>query len=195
MEKTGKKGPFAQVYEEGPFAQLYTWLVFAAISLLSWDASLTTVVKRLQSDLLLAETNRTSLRRGYFIALVAYTIVVTWLSVAFFALVIYLVCALACMTAGLSTEYWEWIMRKLARPNVVLHCISISHTGFHATVIAGILVSAALSIGFYVTDEDLLHRQYVYSKMIRVLFATPGCFVGAYLIYAVFCICCTISLE
>lgn len=174
------------------WAQLYSWGLFFVLYLISWDASLTSSVNRLHADLgAIEDGGVSSLRRPYLVVLAAYSIVVAWLSVLFYALLLFLACALACMTAPIGTEYWEKLVRLLGRPVVVLHCLDISHAGFHALVMGATLLAASLSIGFYITDDDLLHHNAVYGKMVRILFIAPATMAAAYGLYTLFCIICT----
>ena len=171
-----------------PFGQMYTWGIFLVIYLLSWDASLTTTVNKLQTDLGVAVREQRSLRRPYLIALSAYSLVVAWLNVAYWVLLLFIAGALACITAPVATAYWERIVLAFGRPAVMLHTVDHSHVAFHAAVVAASLLGTSLSIGFYITDDDLLDRQALSSKMLRVLFTLPAAMGGAYGLYALFCL-------
>ncbi len=171
-----------------PFGQMYTWGIFLVIYLLSWDASLTATINKLQTDLSVAAHDQRSLRRPYLIALSAYSLVVAWLNVAYWVLLLFIAGALVCITAPVATAYWERIVLAFGRPAVLLHSVDLSHVAFHAVVIGASLISMSLSIGFYITDDDLLNRQALTSKMLRVLFTVPAAMAGAYGLYALFCL-------
>lgn len=172
--------------------QLYTWGIFMVLYLMAWDASLTTIINRFESDLLAALDDGRTLRRPYMIVLAGYSVAVAWINIVFFCLLVYIVCALACMTApAAGIVWWERLMYILARPIIVLHCIDLSHVVFHGTAMACMLISMAVSIGFYITDEDMMDRYAVRSKMLRVLFTGPAALAAAYAIYIAFCVVCT----
>lgn len=173
------------------FGQMYAWGIFLCIYMLAWDAALTASVNRLQADMATARDYARSLRRPYLIALSAYSIVIAWLNVLFWVVLLFLACALACMTAPVATEYWEKIVRAFGHPQIVLHSVDLSHAGFHAIVIAASLMASSLSIGFYITDDDLIHQDTVNSKMLRVLFTAPAAMAAAYAFYILFCVVCT----
>ena len=172
--------------------QVYSWGIFMVLYLMGWDAAMTTAVNLLQQDLLSAQVSGRTLRRPYLIVLSGYSIVVAWINIVFFALLVYLACAFACMTAPLAPKWWEKLMLMVARPIIVLHCVDLSHIMFHGLAMAAALVSMSVSIGFYITDEDLADSHAVYSKMLRVLFVCPAAMVAVYGLYIAFCVICTI---
>lgn len=174
-----------------PVVQLYTWGIFMAIYLLSWDAAITYTISKLQGDLSAAAGSHRSLRRPYLIVLVAYSIVVAWLQVIYWVLLIFLACAMLCMTSPFGPTYWAKLVRLFARPKIVLHFIDLSHVGFHALVVGASMLASALSIGFYITDDDLIHKDTLNSKMLRVLLTAPAAMAAAYAFYVLFCVVCT----
>jgi hypothetical protein len=170
--------------------QLYTWGIFGGALMLSWDSALTVAVSQLNSDsdeAYLAGSPRV-LRRSYLLALVLYAIVVAWFTIVFMMLSGYCACALLVLTAPLCKDFWErYIVRKLFVPALVFNCMDLAHAPFHIVAAISTFFAAAVMIGFYVTDDDLLKQHHMHSKAVRALFIPPAAIGVVYALYALFC--------
>jgi hypothetical protein len=186
MTSLGPKPP----YSPSILKQLYTWFIFAVVFLLAWDSALTSAITRLNGDTDTAfqASSPRVLRRPYLMALSLYSIVIAWFNIAFFMLIAYSACSLLWMTAPMCKVLWEQLVRIVFVPDVVFNCMDTGHAPFHAAAALGTLFAAAIAIGFYVTDDDLLKEQHMHSKVVRALFIAPGAMAVAYALYMLFCI-------
>lgn len=145
-----------------------TWLAFFAVWLFAWEGALPAVFKRLGDELDIAyATPGGGVRRGYLIALAAYAIALAWLNMAFLFLITLFLCVLS-MVALNGFDFIEDFVPML-RPSVVLDCVALPRFAFHGAAAAAMLLAASLSVGFYVTDEDLEDADATHAKATRAI--------------------------
>ena len=166
-----------------PLNQLYTWGIFAVVSLLAWEGALGVGMARFNDDLERAKGVPGVVRRPYLIALVAYCTALAWFNIAFFMLILFCFDTISCMTAQWELEPWSSLILAAASPDVVFHCVDVSHMPWHAVVAGATLLAASLHVGFYLTDEDMLDEHATHSKVVRALFIAPALGCVAYAAY------------
>jgi len=137
----------------GWLPELYTWSFFMAVFAVAWDSALRSAVTRIETD---ASESLVPLRRPYLVTLCAYALAHAWFNIAFLTLLTFVGCTVLCMTAPIAAPMWEMLVNLVARPEVVLRCMSVDNAPTHFVFAVCTLFASALVVGFYLTDEDLL---------------------------------------
>jgi hypothetical protein len=166
----------------------YPWCMLLVTLFIAWDGALVVAIARMNDDAADAQASRTTLRRPYLIALLAYVVVVVLFKAAFAVLLLYVVCALLAITRPVvapDTLYVRLVLDKIANPTLVLAAFDKKNALFHGAVHGLLLLFGALAIGFYVTDDDLVDVSRAVTKMTRLFFTLPLVAVCAYVVYAV----------
>jgi hypothetical protein len=163
-------------------AALYTWTVFLILFINAWDAAVQRSLVRLDLDL---AHHPAGLRRPYYIALVAFTLAGAAFEMVASYVAVYAACVIIVLTApNVSNKLWtEYMVELMGRPEVALGAVAKERVGLHAALLLLALLFGALSVGFYMTDDDLARPRDARTKAVRLLFIVPTIMLVAYLLY------------
>lgn len=163
-----------------------TWSMLAGAVYLAWESAMGKVFARLDDEQATALSRGKGVTRPFLCALVMYALTVVWFRVMFMLAMVYLVTAVALMSANFIPNLMlvQTIIAVL-NPNVVLHCISSEHLAFHAVCAIICCLFPLVPIFGYIKDADIQagNHSRARAKFSRIIMAVAVVMMVSYVVY------------